>query len=126
MFAGAYSAALRKRRWLPAVSKGDSIQLAPLEIFPVQQIFVRHRISPLRVPTLHYDYVHLRDALIKPKHSAANFLLYLTTLEPGPNGSFDSIAQLFSLSSSPASLAVDPLSAAQVIPVPAEIFARSF
>ncbi|KAH8161272.1 hypothetical protein CIB48_g6975 [Xylaria polymorpha] len=126
MFASAYSAALRKRRWLPAILNGDSVQLAPLEVFPVQQIFVRHRISPLRVPTFHYDYVHLGDALLQAEHFAANFLLYLTTLEPGPNGSFDSIAQLFSLSSGPGSLAADPLSATKVSPIPAETFARSF
>ncbi|KAI0445155.1 hypothetical protein F4803DRAFT_571956 [Xylaria telfairii] len=126
MFAGAYSAALRKRHWLPATPSGDSVQVAPLEIFPVQQIFVRHKISPLHVPTFHYDYVHLGDALLKAEHFAANFLLYLSTLEPGLDGSFDSIAQLFSLSSGPGSFAMDPLSASQISPIPAETFARSF
>ncbi|KAI1738464.1 hypothetical protein F4680DRAFT_449895 [Xylaria scruposa] len=109
VLADAHSAAMRKRFWPPAVSKGDSIQLAPLEIFPVQQM-----------SDFHYSYVHLGDPLLKPEHFAANLLLYLPRLEEGPNENFNSVNQLFSLSSSPGSLSADPLPTTQVNSIPAD------
>ncbi|KAI1412125.1 hypothetical protein F5Y13DRAFT_47659 [Hypoxylon sp. FL1857] len=124
MLAGAYSAALRQKFWLPTVSKrANAVQLAPLEVFPVQQILVRHQINAYRHIKLDHDYVYLGDGLLKPERFAAGFLLYLSTLQPGPDDTFNSKAQLFSFSSAPASLAADPLSAAQVSPVLAESFA---
>ncbi|OTA66691.1 hypothetical protein K449DRAFT_391143 [Hypoxylon sp. EC38] len=118
MVAGAYSAALRQRFWLPTLpKKANLVQLAPLEVFPVQQILVRHEINAYRRIELDHDYVYLGDGLLKPERFAAGFLLYLSTLQPEPDYLFNSKAQLFNFSNAPASLAADPLFAAQVSPI---------
>ncbi|KAJ8120806.1 hypothetical protein ONZ43_g2582 [Nemania bipapillata] len=123
MLAGAYSAALRKRFWLPTNLRGDAAQLAPLAVFPAQQILVRHQQFSRRGAEFSYDYIHLGDGLHKPEHFATGFLLWLSTLMPWPDQIFDSRAQLFSFSSSPASFASDLLSTAQISPILAENFA---
>lgn len=124
ILAGAYSAALRQRLWLPTAPKEvNAIQLAPLEVFPVQQIFVRSQPNPFGNIKFDHDYVYLGDGLLKPERFAAGFLLYLSTLMPSADDIFNSKAQLFSFSSAPASLAADPLSAALVSPILAENFA---
>ncbi|KAI1773228.1 hypothetical protein F4818DRAFT_121087 [Hypoxylon cercidicola] len=124
MLAGAYSAALRQAFWLPTVSNSaNAAQLAPLEVFPVQQILVRHQLNPSGNIKFDHDYVYLGDGLLKPEHFATGFLLYLSTLMPSDDDIFNSKAQLFSFSSGPASLAADPLSSARVSPILAENFA---
>ncbi|KAI1355310.1 hypothetical protein F5Y01DRAFT_173211 [Xylaria sp. FL0043] len=121
---GAYSAALRKRFWLPTTARGDSVQLAPLNIYPVQQILVREQLSYPRNPaTYQYRSVYLGDALLKPQRLASGFLLYLATLVPGGDDIFDSKAQLFSFSSGPSSLSTDPRTSAQISPILAENWA---
>jgi hypothetical protein len=124
---GAYSAALRKRFWLPTTGRGEAVQLTPLKIFPVQQILVRQQLSYSRNPAnpadYHYGSVYLGDALLKPERLASGFLFYLTTLLPGGDDTFDSKAQLFSFSSCPGSLSADPRTSAQISPIPAENWA---
>ena len=123
MFAGAYSAALRLRFWLPTIPKGiasNIVQLAPLNVFPVQQILVRyHQYGENK---FNYRGVYLGDALLKPERFAAGFLIYLHSLVPSW-GAANATAQLFSFSSAPASLAADPLASAEVSPILAENFA---
>ncbi|KAI0424111.1 hypothetical protein F5Y09DRAFT_325339 [Xylaria sp. FL1042] len=121
---GAYSAALRKRFWLPTTARGDAVQLAPLNAFPVQQILVRHQLSYPRNPAKYqYGSVYLGDALLKPEKLASGFLMYLATLLPGGDDIFDSKAQLLSFSSSPSSLSADPRTSAQITPILAENWA---
>lgn len=120
MLAGAYSA-LCQKFWLPTVLKEpDAVQLAPLELFPVQQILVRHQLSSFRHVKFDYEYVYLGDGLLKPERFAAGFLLYLSTLMPEADDMFNSKAQLFSFSSAPSSLDADPLSSAEISPILAE------
>lgn len=124
---GAYSAALRKRFWLPTTARDDEIHLAPLSIFPVQQILVRHQLSYFRNPAIpaqyNYESVYLGDALLKPERLASGFPVYLVTLLPGGDDIFDSKAQLFSFSSCPGSLSADSRTSAQISPILAENWA---
>ncbi|KAI1109948.1 hypothetical protein F5Y14DRAFT_455530 [Nemania sp. NC0429] len=126
---GAYSAALRKRFWLPTTARDDAVQLAPLDVFPVQQILVRHQLSNYRNLAkkpigYHYGSVYLGDALLKPERFASGFLTYLATLLPGGDDIFDSKAQLFSFSSCPGSPSADSrASSAQISPILAENWA---
>ncbi|KAI1282692.1 hypothetical protein F5Y07DRAFT_350634 [Xylaria sp. FL0933] len=121
---GAYSAALRKRFWLPTTVGDDSVQLAPLDVYPVQQILVRDQLSYPRNPaTYQYRSVYLGDALLKPERLASGFFLYLATLVPGGDYIFDSKAQLFSFSSGPSSLSADLRTSAQISPILAESWA---
>lgn len=113
MFAGAYSAALRKRFWLPT-----SFNPTPLDIFPVQQIFVRY----YQRPTSKYDTLYMGDGLLKPERFAAGFLAWLPGLEWGRNGNYDSEGNhmTFDLSCAPASLTADAVSSAPVSPIMCE------
>ncbi|KAI0418913.1 hypothetical protein F5X98DRAFT_336684 [Xylaria grammica] len=127
MLAGAYSSAMRQKIWLPTILKGSSTQLAPLEVFPVQQILVRFEVrcegTRGETSTTHsYHCVSLSDGLLKPEHFAANFLLYIDTLDDMSADFFDPKAQLFSLSSGPGSFTNDPRSTAQVSPILTENF----
>lgn len=121
MFAGAYSAALRKRFWLPTRSS-----LTPKDIFPVQQILVKHQRSSGRRIESHYDCVHLADGLLKPERFAVGFLLWLSALEWKQEWMFEETAPFFSFSSAPASLGADPLSASQVSPILCENLSLPF
>ncbi|KAI1422352.1 hypothetical protein F5Y12DRAFT_786816 [Xylaria sp. FL1777] len=120
---GAYSAALRKRFWLPTIARGpNAVQLAPLDVFPMQQILVRHQ--SLGIPNkFSYECMYLGDGLLKPDKFAAGFLIFLATLLEGGDSIFDSKAQLFSFSSSPSSPAADLRTSAQISPILAENFA---
>ncbi|ETS73704.1 hypothetical protein PFICI_14650 [Pestalotiopsis fici W106-1] len=109
IFAGAYSAALRKQFWLPTRSS-----LVPMGIFPVQQIFVRHERSNGRGFVFNYNHVHMEDGLLKPERFAAGFLLWLSTLQSKGEWMFTEAAPCFTFSSAPSSLASDPESSAQV------------
>ncbi|KAI1333015.1 hypothetical protein F5Y16DRAFT_354591 [Xylariaceae sp. FL0255] len=121
---GAYSAALRKRPWLPVIANDHTVQFAPLWVFPIQQILVRHpRYSPHDPKKFDYEAVHLGDALLKPEKFAAGFLIYLATLLPSDDDIFDPKARLFSFSSSPALISSDLHTSAQVSPIPSESFA---
>lgn len=121
---GAYSAALRKRFWLPTTTRGDAVQLAPLNIFPVQQILVRHQLGYSPNPARYnYGSVYLGDALLKPERLASGFLIYLVTLLPGGDDIFDSKAQLFIFSSCPGSLSADSRTSAQISPILGENWA---
>jgi hypothetical protein len=123
MFAGAYSAALRGRFWLPTIPKGpDTVQIAPLDVFPVQQILVRTNMSYGGDEFL-YKYIYLGDALLKPERFAAGLLLYLHSLVMYKDAPHQ--MQLFSFSSAPASIASDALTSAEVSPILAENFAVS-
>ncbi|KAE9365628.1 hypothetical protein N431DRAFT_431045 [Stipitochalara longipes BDJ] len=126
ILAGAFSAALHKRLWLPRIpiprcmpsDISDVVQVAPLDVFPVQQMFVRYQIGD---SIFKYKYVHLGDALLKPERFAAGFLLYLRSLVPSLDEG-NKEAQLFSFSSAPSSLAADTLTSAEVSTIPAESF----
>ncbi|KAI1360865.1 hypothetical protein F5Y08DRAFT_348406 [Xylaria arbuscula] len=125
MLASAYSCALRKMPWLPdtiCYNTDNTLQHALLSAFPVQQILVRQgRDFPPSSPHKYiYFSISLHDGLLKPQRFAAGFLLYLVTLVP--DDILNQKAQVFSFSSSPASLAADPLSAAEVSPILAENF----
>ncbi|KAI0810213.1 hypothetical protein GGR55DRAFT_129707 [Xylaria sp. FL0064] len=123
--AGPYSAALRKRFWLPTTLRGgDAVQLAPLDVYPVQQILVRNQLSYQRNPAAYqYTSVYVGDALLKPERLASGFLLYLATLVPGGDYIFDSKARLFSFSSGPGSLSADPRTSVHISPILAESWA---
>ncbi|KAK8116696.1 uncharacterized protein PG998_004977 [Apiospora kogelbergensis] len=112
-FAGAYSAALRKRFWLPTSSNHT-----PLDIFPVQQIFVRH----YNTTNSEYDTLYCGDGLLKPERFAAGFLAWLSGLEWGRDGYYESEGNhaSFGFSSAPASLTADPVSSASVSPIMCE------
>lgn len=112
-FAGAYSAALCKRFWLPTSSNHT-----PLDIFPVQQIFVRH----YKTTNSKYDTLYFGDGLLKPERFAAGFLAWLPGLEWGRDGYYDSESNhaSFGFSSAPASLTADPVSSAPVSPIMCE------
>jgi len=131
VLAGAYSAALRKRFWLPTIPKSitsniaDAVQVAPLDVFPVQQMLVRHQITTYGNIKFGHKYVHLGDALLKPERFATGFLLYLHSLLPSMDAIINPKAQLFSFSSAPASFAVDALTTAEVSPILAENFAMA-
>ncbi|KAK8037686.1 hypothetical protein PG991_001032 [Apiospora marii] len=109
-FAGAYSAALRKRLWLPTSSNHT-----PLDIFPVQQILVRH----YQTPTSKYDTLYMGEGLLEPERFAAGFLAWLPGLEWGREGNYESEGNhaSFDFSSAPASLTADPVSSAPVSPI---------
>ncbi|KAF2966405.1 hypothetical protein GQX73_g7187 [Xylaria multiplex] len=117
VFAGAYSSALRKKFWLQT-----SPSLMPRQVFPIQQIFVRHQREG-RLASFEYNYIHLDDGLLKPERFAAGFLLWLSTLEPPSYAWFDEQAPFLAFSSAPASLTPDLLSAAEVTPILCENFA---
>jgi hypothetical protein len=131
MLAGAYSAALRKRFWLPTIPKtitsymADAVQVAPLDVFPVQQMLVRRQITTYGNIKFEYKYIHMGDALLKPERFATGFLLYLHSLVPSMDDWVNPNAQLFCFSSAPASFAVDALTAAEVSPILAENFAMA-
>ncbi|KAF2993710.1 hypothetical protein E8E14_002011 [Neopestalotiopsis sp. 37M] len=121
MFAGAFSAALRKRFWLPTHPS-----LTPMNVYPVQQIFVRHERSHGRGSEFHYDCIHLADGLLKPERFAAGFLVWLSSLEWKEEWMFPEAAPFFSFSTAPASLKSEPLFAAQVSPMLCENLALPF
>ncbi|KAI1846166.1 hypothetical protein JX266_007691 [Neoarthrinium moseri] len=112
IFTGAYSAALRKKFWLPT-----SINFTTLDIFPVQQIFVRYQRRSGRSFRFHYDAIHLSDGLLRPERFAAGFCLWISMLEWKDEWMFEDAAPFFSFSSGPASLSDNPLSAAEVSPI---------
>lgn len=131
MLAGAYSAALRQRFWLPTTPKSISsnvanvskaVQVAPLDVFPVQQMLVRRQTTSRGNIQFEHQYVHLGDALLKPERFATGFLLYLHSLVPFVEW-LNPKAQLFCFSSAPASFAVDELTSAEISPILAENFA---
>ncbi|KAK8062916.1 hypothetical protein PG997_015013, partial [Apiospora hydei] len=113
-FASAYSAALRQRFWLPTSSNH-----VPLDIFPVQQIFIRHY---YKTTDSKYDTLYFGDGLLKPERFAAGFLAWLPGLEWGRGGDYESEGNhaSFSFSSAPASLTADPVSSAPVSPIMCE------
>jgi hypothetical protein len=96
----------------------DAVQVAPLDVFPVQQMLVQYQIGD---GNFRYKCVHLGDALFKPERFAAGFLFYLQSLVPSMDIGNEE-AHLFSFSSAPSSLAADTLTAAEVSPIPAESF----
>ncbi|KAI1420358.1 hypothetical protein F5Y12DRAFT_773461 [Xylaria sp. FL1777] len=112
VFAGAYSSALRRKFWLQ-----PSPSFIPYQVFPMQQIFVRHQREEGRRVSFDYNYIHLEDGLLKPEPFAAGFLLWLSTLEPTSHAWFDEKAPFLAFSSAPASLTPDLLSTAQVTPI---------
>lgn len=122
MLAGAYSAALRKKFWLPTIPKtkmsniANAVQIAPLEVFPIQQMLIRQSGN---------KYIYLGDALLRPERFAAGFLLFLHSLVPSMDNFLNPKAQLFSFSSAPSSLTDDTLTTAEISPIPAESFAIS-
>ncbi|PVH75070.1 hypothetical protein DL98DRAFT_575225 [Cadophora sp. DSE1049] len=132
MFAGSYSAALRKVFWLPSISDKtstptDTVQAAPLSMFPIQQILINFR-SDYRRDSQSAEYatssVYLGDGLLTPERFAAGFLTYLpNSTFPVKMWEFNSSARLFSFSSAPASLSESTLTSAEISPIPAESFA---
>jgi hypothetical protein len=125
MLAGAYSAALRKRFWLPTVPKAtDAVQVAPLDVFPVQQVLARRQISH-DASNFTHSCVYLGDTLLKPERLASGLLLYFRSLILSDDFNGDGYGKdgLFSFSSCPASLADDALSAAEISPITTENYA---
>ncbi|KFY05267.1 hypothetical protein O988_00130 [Pseudogymnoascus sp. VKM F-3808] len=119
MFAGAYSAGLRKRFWLPTSQATNGVQVAPLDVFPVQQILVLDQ----RYDTKRHAYVHLGDALLRPERFTAGFLIYIQSLLTSEDIFTTQPMNLFSFSSAPSFLDGDPETAAEVSPILAESFA---
>lgn len=118
MFAGAYSAAQRMRSWLPSSPTANGVQVAPLDIFPVQQILVLDQMYE----TKDRIYVHLGDALLKPERFAAGFLIYIQSLLTSTDEYTIQPLNLFSFSSAPSFLNDDPETAAEISPILAESF----
>ncbi|OBT44925.1 hypothetical protein VE00_04767 [Pseudogymnoascus sp. WSF 3629] len=118
MFAGAYSAAQRMRCWLPSTPTANGVQVAPLDIFPVQQILILDQIYN----TEDRIYVHLGDALLKPERLAAGFLIYLQSLLTSTDEYTIQPLNLFSFSSAPSFLDGDPETASEISPILAESF----
>ncbi|KAH8586863.1 hypothetical protein B0O99DRAFT_695071 [Bisporella sp. PMI_857] len=130
MFAGAYSAALRKRFWLPTApenaAKGltNGVQVSPFEVFPIQQMLVRMPISTYYEPKYSHDLFHFGDGLLKPERFAAGFIVYVRSLIAASQmGYMNPEAQTFAFSSAPSSLSDDPLTSAEISPIMAESFA---
>ncbi|PVH68154.1 hypothetical protein DL98DRAFT_599774 [Cadophora sp. DSE1049] len=125
MFAGSYSAALRKTFWLSNISdklstSTDTVQALPLSIFPVQQILISYRVGLSKYKT---GSVYLGDGVLKPERFAAGFLTYLHAFYPPTREDLNSSARLFSFSSAPASLSASTLTSAEISPILAESFA---
>ncbi|OAA56341.1 hypothetical protein SPI_07952 [Niveomyces insectorum RCEF 264] len=129
VLAGAHAAALRKRFWLPTVPRAPlgAAQVAPLDVYPVQQMLVQQQHGTGRA--FDRSLVYLGDALLKPERLATGFLLYLHSLLPsdGTAGDDEGRKGLFSFSSCSASLVADAAAAApEISPIPAESFAVPF
>lgn len=101
----------------------DAVQVAPLNVFPIQQIIFRYQINTAGNIRFQPKYVYLGDALLKPEPFAAGSLLYLRSMLPLKEDAIYPERQLFSFSSAPASLAADVRIAAEVSPILAESFA---
>lgn len=128
VFAGSYSAALRKNLWLPTISEKkdtstDTVQVAPLSLFPIQQILIRCEHRSDGIIKSETGSVYLGDSLLSPERFASGFLTYLSTFSPIPPCELNSSARLFSFSSAPASLSASILNSAEISPIPAESFA---
>lgn len=131
VLAGAHAAALRKNVWLPTVPRAPpgAAQVAPLDVYPVQQMLVQQQHGTGR--PVDRSLVYLGDALLKPERLATGLLLYLHSLLPsdGTVGDGEGRNGLFSFSSCPESLAAaaaDALAAPEISPIPAESFAVPF
>jgi hypothetical protein len=74
---------------------------------------------------LSHQCIHLGNRLLKPEHFAAGLLVYLSTIMSSAEEILNSEAQLFSFSSTPTSLSVNPLSATLISPILARKFALS-
>ncbi|KAK3937290.1 hypothetical protein QBC46DRAFT_416520 [Diplogelasinospora grovesii] len=135
VLAGSHAATLRKRFWLPTVPRTPlgAPQVAPLDVYPVQQMLVQQQHGT----GLPFDrsLIYLGDALLKPERLATGLLLYLHSLLPsdGTAGDGEGRKGLFSFSSCPSSLAAtaaaadaDALAAPEISPIPAESFAVPF
>ena len=117
MFSGAYSAALRKRFWLPTIPIANGVQVAPHDTFPVQQKLVLDQ----TYGSQDCIYVHLGDALLKPERFAAGFLIYIQSLLASADNCTVQPMNLFSFFSARRSfLDGDPVTAAEIGPVLAE------
>ncbi|OBT85729.1 hypothetical protein VE02_05221 [Pseudogymnoascus sp. 03VT05] len=119
MFAGACTAAQRMRLWLPSAPTASGVQLAPLDIFPVQQILVLDQMYKTAEDRI---YIHLGDALLKPERFAAGFLIYMQSLLTSTDEFIIQPLNLFSFSSAPSFLDGDPETAAEISPILAESF----
>ncbi|XXG95203.1 hypothetical protein Hte_001463 [Hypoxylon texense] len=106
-FTHAFSAPLQHKSWLPAADYH-----LPFQIFPVQQMLVRHQIDASSNSKFRSSYFYLADALPKPERFAAGFLLYLCSIQTDQ--------RLFSLSRAPSSLG-NP-SRSEIGPIIAEAF----
>lgn len=129
VLAGAHAAALRKRFWLPTVPRAplSAVQVAPLDVYPVQQMLVQQQHGTGR--PVDRSLVYLGDALLKPERLATGLLLYLHSLLPsdGTAGDGEGRKGLFSFSSCPTSLAATAANAApEISPILAESFAVPF
>ena len=123
VFAGSYSAALRKTFWLPAFTERG--RNPPLSIFPIQQILTRAQTNKGNLngtKVFAFNSVYLGDSLLGPERFVAGFLAYLRTsftcfsyINPS--------ARLFTFSTAPSSLSSSPLTSAEMSPIPAESFA---
>ncbi|KAI1827832.1 hypothetical protein F4861DRAFT_291328 [Xylaria intraflava] len=121
VLSAAYSAALSRKTWPPAIprsmviDKKNFIQTAPLDVFPVQQMFVRQRDVDSSVKFSHF-YVHIGDAFLKPNRFAYGFLLWLRNFVDGW-GLVDIEKRFFGFTSAPSSLAQDAVTAAEISPI---------
>ncbi|PVH78319.1 hypothetical protein DL98DRAFT_635745 [Cadophora sp. DSE1049] len=132
-FAGAYSAALRKQCWLPSIPEWSiteksiddpsyPVQVAPLDVFPIQQVRVRCQIGTHSSPKFSYQCIPVADGLLKPERFAAGFLLFLRSLSSTQIDGCNQDALIFSFSSAPSSLSGDPLLSVEISPILAESF----
>lgn len=122
-FAGAYSAALRKKNWLgpqPALPANRN----PMIVHPVQQTFFLTLASI--GSSFNLECIHLTDALLKPERFAAGFLLYLESIESSRDSCLarERESSLFCFSSAPSRLIEDPLNNAEISPIPSHSFAN--
>lgn len=106
-FTHAFSAPLQHTSWLSAAE-----YRLVANVFPVQQMFVRHQIDVASNSEFRSDYFYLVDAVLKPEHFATGFLLYLCSIKTDRH--------LFSLSRAPSSLGSPPKG--DIGPILAETF----
>ncbi|OJD13216.1 hypothetical protein AJ78_06308 [Emergomyces pasteurianus Ep9510] len=121
VIAGAHAAGLRKEKWLPEITNPSSMQMAPLDIFPVQQMLIKgyHGYWPGS-----HGSTYLGDTLLKPQRLVSGFLLYLQSAVM-----FEKAARelyplyFFALSCAPATISGNSFAEAEVTAMPSETFA---
>ena len=103
------------------------MQLAPLDVFPIQQVLIRYPIPTHINPTSGSTYkcTPAAERILKPERFAAGFLLFLRSLSITQVDECNQDALVFALSSAPSSLSDDPLLSVEISPTLSKSFAAN-